>query len=354
MKKKYKKIKQKYNQLEKDLQKPEVVNNQEKLKEKSQKYSELKESYEKIIELEETNQSIANTEEMIEESDEEMKAMAQEELKELKNKKADLEEKLVKLTRPTDPMDKKNAIVEIRAGAGGDEAALFASELARMYMRYAEDKGWSVSVISQNKSDLGGYKEIIFSVEGSKVYKDLKYEMGVHRVQRVPETEKSGRVHTSTASVAVLPEVKDAEVEIDEGDLRIDTYSASKNGGQSVNTTNSAVRITHEPTDIVVQCQDEKSQRQNKNKAMEILRARIFDKKQQERQEKLEKKRQNQIGSGDRSEKIRTYNFPQDRITDHRIEQNWSNIEEVMDGNLDEIIEQLREARYEELDSMEV
>jgi len=356
MKKKYKQIKTKFDQLEEQLQQPEVTNNSERLQKKSKQYSRLKPIVKKINELEQIKTELQETEQMLksEEVGQDMQKMAEEEQKELKKRKQQLKEELKSMTRPKSPEDKKNVIVEIRAGAGGDEAALFASELARMYMRYVEDKDWETSVINQNQNDLGGYKEITFKVKGRNVYKDMKYEMGVHRVQRVPETEKSGRIHTSTASVAVLPEVEETEVDIQDEDIKIEAFSASKPGGQSVNTSQSAIRIKHHPTEIQVQCQDEKSQKQNKKKAMEVLRARVYEKKQEEKRKKREQARRSQIGSGDRSEKIRTYNFPQDRITDHRIEKNYSNIEIVLDGEkLDEIIEDLREARFEQMEKRE-
>jgi peptide chain release factor 1 len=355
MKEKYQQIKAKFNELEDELQDPEVVNDSDLLQKKSKVYSDLKPINNKIKQLEQIKVDIEETKEMLESDiDQDMYNMAKQELEGLKDKKRKLDEQLKKLTRPKDPQDSKNVIVEIRAGAGGDEAALFARDLARMYMRYAENKDWEVSIITKNQNDLGGYKEAVFKIEGRNVYHDLKYEMGVHRVQRVPETEKSGRIHTSTASVAVLPEAEETEIDIADEDITIETFSASKPGGQSVNTSQSAIRIKHHPTNIQVQCQDEKSQKQNKKKAMEVLRARVYKKKQEEKRKKREEARRSQIGSGGRSEKIRTYNYPQDRITDHRIETNYSNIEAMLDAEgLDEIIEDLREARYEQLDDQE-
>ena len=265
------------------------------------------------------------------------------ELSELKPQKETLENELPMMLLPNNPENKKDVIVEIRAGAGGDEASLFAADLYRMYKHYAEDNGWNVEVMSANNSEMGGFKEIIFSVEGNNVYKRLKYESGVHRVQRVPKTESSGRIHTSTATVAVLPEVEEVEVDIDEADLKIDFYRSSGPGGQSVNTTDSAVRITHEPTGVTVSCQDEKSQHKNKARAMRILRARLKEKFEEEKREERDEARQNQIGSGQRSEKIRTYNFPQGRVSDHRINLTVHQLEKILDGKLDFLIDELIE-----------
>jgi len=272
-----------------------------------------------------------------------MQALFEEEIAELKPKKEKLQERLPIMLLPDDPNDEKNVIVEIRAGAGGDEAALFAADLYRMYTRYAESKGWKVEVMSANESGTGGFKEIIFTIEGTDIFKYLKYESGVHRVQRVPSTESSGRIHTSTATVAVLPEAEEVDVEINTNDLTIDTFRSSGPGGQSVNTTDSAIRITHKPTGLTVSCQDEKSQHKNKAKAMRILRARLQEKKEQEKQQERAEARKSQVGTGDRSEKIRTYNFPQGRVSDHRINLTIHQLDKILDGDLDPVVEALIE-----------
>jgi peptide chain release factor 1 len=268
----------------------------------------------------------------------EFKKLINEELEKLEGKKENLKAKLQELMFPKDPYDKKDIIVEIRAGAGGDEAALFVGDLFRMYTHFAENNRWKIEVMSSNSTGIGGFKEIIFNVAGKEVYGKLKHESGVHRVQRIPVTESNGRIHTSTVTVAILPEAEEVEVNINPNDLRIDTFHSTGHGGQSVNTTDSAIRITHLPSGLVVSCQDEKSQFKNKAKALMVLRARLLDKIEREKHDEIAQKRKSQVGTGDRSERIRTYNFPQNRITDHRIGLTLHNLEEVLDGNLNDLI----------------
>ena len=341
---KFEEVKKEYKKLEADLADSSITSDPNKLKTTSQKYSQLEKVVKKITELESTEKQLAESKGMLtNESDADLFEIAQQDVESLTELKGNLEKDIKELLTPQDPMAKKDIIMEIRPGAGGDEAALFAAELFRMYSHYAEKQGWKTKILSANKTEIGGFKEIIFEITGQNVYGSLKYESGVHRVQRVPDTEKQGRVHTSTTTVAVLPEAEEVDIEIKPEDLRIDVFHAGGHGGQSVNTTDSAVRITHLPTDTVVNCQDEKSQHQNKAKAMQILRSRILAAEEQKRQKELSQTRKSQIGSGDRSEKIRTYNFPQDRVTDHRIKQNFNQIEKIIDGAIEPIIEKLKE-----------
>ncbi len=344
MLKKIEEIKKEYKQLEKKLSQPEVISNQKEYQKLTKKHTEFKKIIKKQEKLQKINKNLAESKEIIlKEKDFELVRLAEIEIEKLEKEKEKLEKELEIDLLPSDPNDEKDVIMEIRAGTGGEEAALFASDLFKMYSRYAQQKGWNIEILSSSVSEKGGFKEIIFEIKGSSPYSRLKYESGVHRVQRIPITESSGRIHTSCATVAILPKAEEIDIEISPRDLKIDTFRSSGPGGQHANVTDSAVRITHLPSQINVSCQDEKSQLKNKNKALSILRSRLFVKKQEEQQKARGEERKIQIGTGDRSEKIRTYNFPQDRITDHRIKLSVHNIESVLSGNLDKIIEKLIE-----------
>lgn len=335
-------VEDRYDRLNELLSDPDIVNDPKKLRDYSKEQSNIQETVEVYREFKDIREQYNDAKAMLEDKlDADMREMVKEEVNELEGLMEELEEKLRILLIPKDPNDDKNVIVEIRGAAGGDEAALFAGNLYRMYSRYAETQGWRTEVIEANATGLGGYKEIIFMISGQGAYSKLKFENGAHRVQRVPETESGGRIHTSTATVAVLPEAEEVEVEIHDKDIRVDTYASSGAGGQSVNTTMSAVRLTHIPTNTVVTCQDEKSQIKNKEKAMKVLRARVYDKFQREVQAELDQNRKLAVGTGDRSERIRTYNFPQNRVTDHRIGLTIQKLDQVMEGKLDEIIDAL-------------
>jgi len=341
---KLREVKEKFDKINEELSDPTIVNNQQRMISLSKERSDLTDIVAAYNEYDTVIKNIDGNNHIIEANeDKELVALAEMEMDELKTRKADLEEKIKVLLIPKDPDDDKNVILEIRAGTGGDEAGLFASDLFRMYSRYAEKRGWKNELIEINESGgLGGIKEVVFSLSGESVYGDLKFESGVHRVQRVPLTEASGRVHTSAASVVVLPEVEDVEVEIDQNDLRIDVFRSGGAGGQNVNKVETAIRITHIPTGIVVQCQDERSQLKNRQKAMKVLKARLRDSKMQEQNSEIAATRKLMVKKGDRSDKIRTYNFPQNRLTDHRIDLTIYNLSNIMEGDLDNLIEQMK------------
>jgi peptide chain release factor 1 len=337
-------IERRFVELEQLMSAPEVATDPERLMAYGRERADIEELVVAYRELRETDQHIQDAEAMLRDGDKELAELAEEELLTLRERRDELIGQIRLLLIPTDPNDEKNVIVEIRAGAGGDEATLFAAELYRMYSRYAERQGWKTSVLNTSHSDVGGFKEITFEVRGRYAYSHLKFESGVHRVQRVPVTESSGRIHTSTATVAVLPEAEEVDIEVKDEDIRVDVFRASGHGGQSVNTTDSAVRITHLPSGIVVSCQDEKSQLKNRTKAMTVLRSRLFDLEQQRLHDERSGERRLQVGTGDRSEKIRTYNYPQDRVTDHRLKISVGNLDGVLTGEIDHFVTELRSA----------
>jgi len=332
----------KYDELTIKISDPLVIANQNEWQKLCKEHAALEIIVTKYRIYKKAKEDIETNKEMLrEETDREMKEMIQEEIKDLIQVKETTQEELRILLLPKDPNDERNVFVEIRAGAGGDEAALFAANLFRMYTRYAERNRWKVEVMSANETDIGGFKEIVFMIKGESTYSKFKYESGVHRVQRVPDTESSGRIHTSTATVAVLPEVDDVDIEVNANDLKIDVFRASGNGGQCVNTTDSAVRMTHLPTGLVVSCQDEKSQLKNKEKALKILKSRLFDRAEAERSAGIAENRRSQVGTGDRSERIRTYNYPQGRVTDHRVGLTIHRLDAFLDGDIDEMMNTL-------------
>ncbi len=333
-------IVEKYDELSRKISDPDIIADQTVWQKLVKEHAEIKPIVEKYRAYKELMKGINEAKDVIATSDDaEFVEMAKMELEDLEGQVEDLQFELKKLLIPKDPNDEKNVIVEIRAGAGGDEAGLFAAELLRLYMRYAERRGWKVEMMNTHESGVGGIKEAAMMIKGKGAYSRLKYESGTHRVQRVPQTESGGRIHTSTATVAVLPEVEDVEIEINQNDLRIDVFRSSGNGGQSVNTTDSAVRITHEPSGLVVSCQDGKSQLSNKEKAMRVLKARLYERELEKQNKEISEQRKNQVGTGDRSAKIRTYNFPQGRITDHRIPVTIYKIDSFMDGEIDEMLD---------------
>ncbi|EIW00360.1 LOW QUALITY PROTEIN: peptide chain release factor 1 [Thermoanaerobacter siderophilus SR4] len=334
-------IEDRYVELSQKISDPNIISNVNEWRKYVKEHAAIEDIVLKYREYKKVLEDIEATKELLSSNDEELKEMAGEELSQLEEKKKKLLEEIKILLIPKDPNDEKNVIMEIRAGAGGEEAALFAHDLFRMYSMYAEKKGWKVEIMSSNETDIGGFKEVILNISGKGAYSRLKYESGVHRVQRVPTTEAGGRIHTSTATVAVLPEVEEVDVEINPSDIKIDVFRSGGHGGQSVNTTDSAVRVTHIPTGIVVTCQDERSQIQNRERALKILRAKLYEMALQEQQREIAETRKSQVGTGERSERIRTYNFPQGRVTDHRIGLTLYRLQEVLDGDLDEIIDAL-------------
>ncbi|WIL39012.1 peptide chain release factor 1 [Kurthia sp. YJT4] len=347
-------VEDRYERLNELLSDPDVVSDNKKLAQYSKEQSDIQETVEVYREYKSIKEQIADAKEMLDEKlDPDMKEMVKEELKELEVQVPGLEERLKVLLIPKDPNDSKNVIMEIRGAAGGDEAALFANSLFRMYSKYAETQGWKIEVMNANPTELGGYKEIVFMINGQGAYSKFKYESGAHRVQRVPETESQGRVHTSTSTVVVMPEAEEVELDLQEKDIRVDIYHASGAGGQHVNKTASAVRMTHIPTGVVVAMQDERSQLKNREKAMKILRARVYDKLQQEAQSEYDAERKSAVGTGDRSERIRTYNYPQNRVTDHRIGLTIQKLDQIIEGKLDEVFDALiMEEQAKKLDQL--
>ncbi|WP_027185822.1 peptide chain release factor 1 [Desulfovibrio inopinatus] len=334
-------LENKYVELENELSKPEVYGDQEKYRKLTKAHSDLSDVVKVFRRFKQLSTELEDNKEMLEDSDPEIREMAEAEIKTIRETLPKLEDELRVLLLPKDPLDEKNILLEIRAGTGGEEASLFAGDLFRMYSRYAERMRWKMEIMSAHESDSGGFKEVIATMAGDSVYSRLKYESGTHRVQRVPATESQGRIHTSAVTVAIMPEAEEVDVQIDPNDLRIDVFRSSGPGGQSVNTTDSAVRVTHIPSGLVVICQDEKSQHKNKAKALKVLRSRLFERMEDERLQKEAADRRSQVGSGDRSERIRTYNFPQGRMTDHRINLTLYRLDSIMDGDIDEIIDAL-------------
>jgi len=334
-------IEQRFLDIEQQLGSPEVLQDQKQYSELAKTHAELSDIVSSYREYKDVLQALEKNREMLRDEDSDIRELAKAEQEELESRSERLEQELKLKLIPEDPMDQKAVILEVRAGTGGDEAALFAADLLKMYMRYAENKGWATQLLSKQESTGGGFKEVVGQISGRRVYSRLKYESGVHRVQRVPVTESQGRIHTSTVTVAVLPEAEEVDVQIDQNDLRIDVFRASGPGGQSVNTTDSAVRITHIPTGVVVACQDEKSQHKNRAQAMQVLRSKLLKMKQDEAKQEQDESRRSQVGTGERSERIRTYNFPQSRITDHRINLTTYNLDAVLEGDLDQLIDPL-------------
>ncbi|MBF0449464.1 MAG: peptide chain release factor 1 [Candidatus Magnetomorum sp.] len=334
-------VEDRFVEIERMLSQPDILQNQEKYQKFAREHAELSKIVNVFRKYKAVDAQRKDAKELLKDSDPEMKELAREELIELTDKKESLAQAIKLLLLPKDPNDDKNVLIEIRAGTGGDEAALFAADLFRMYSRYSENQGWKIEIMSENVTGVGGFKEIIAMIHGQKAYSVFKYESGTHRVQRVPTTESQGRIHTSAVTVAVLPEAEEVDIHIDPGELKVDVYRSTGPGGQSVNTTDSAVRITHIPTGLIVTCQDEKSQHKNKAKALKVLRARLLDRKTREQQAKRSEDRKNQVGSGDRSERIRTYNFPQGRVTDHRIGLTLYKLESILTGEIQELVDQL-------------